>query len=107
MKGKALYYLTALCLLSAGLVWAAVDNEGSAHPSAGTSSVERNYSASAMNLVVHPHTADVQLIIYPIRSASSDTLVVRAGNTLGRLGRSHTGFKVIRTASTAVDVYWW
>lgn len=102
---KFLLSLTLLAALATS-AWALVEAKGSLYASAATSTLERNYIRSAHNLYVRTTVADVEVVIKPI-TATSDTFVVRAGSPRQWEGMAHTGFQIIRTSSTAVDVEWW
>lgn len=96
-----------LILLAATVAWAAVGPVGFVSAPSGTSTVSRTYTTNAMNLQVYAWTADVQVVIHPLRSADQDTFIFRAGRAYPPLPIQHNGFDVIRPTATQVDVSWW
>lgn len=79
------------------------------HRSAGTSNYTITFDNAYGNVVVAPVSADVQVVFQPNGGAASDTITVRGGDVVNWTGMPSifVGVTIVRTNSTAVDVYWW
>lgn len=104
-------YLIAFALLAALAlsVWAQTPVGPVGHVSAtsGISTISRTYQVDANYFQIFAWTADVQVVIHPLRSADQDTFVFRAGKTYPPMPIRHSGFDVIRSTATSVDISWW
>jgi len=88
------------------MLMALAPRKGYMNMPAGTSDNDRSFRGSVANLTVSPLTADVLVLHYP-HYADQDSFTVKAGDVMNWDGLDIYGFKIIRTVSTAVDVYWW
>jgi len=88
------------------MLMALAPRKGSVSVVAGTSDFERNFRGSVGHLTVSAPTAAIKVLHFP-HYASQDTFTIQSGDVMNWDGLDIYGFKIIRTVSTAVDVYWW
>lgn len=104
---RMIYLTLALAIVISAAALAAVSIPGGIDVASDTASFERNYGGNAIGLSIAPETADIQVLIYPLKHTGNDTIVVKGGDVMTWEPLRHTGFKVIRPSATAVQCYWW
>ena len=74
---------------------AAVSIPGGIDVASDTASFERNYGGNAIGLSIAPETADIQVLIYPLKHTGNDTIVVKGRMLNELIDRNHCTGPVI------------